>query len=93
MALIREHDKQVKRQYDLRPRPKLEPFRTYRLRPKNTLGETVMSNDVESSLLMVLPSSASALEKQNAVDQLAAAILGMTGETHISAISVGPEIN
>jgi hypothetical protein len=45
------------------------------------------------SLMMWVPSSASALEKQNTVDELAAAILGMTGDTTITAISVNPEIN
>ena len=52
-----------------------------------------MANDVESSALIVIPTTASVSEKQNTLDELAAVIFAMTGDINISVISVGSEID
>jgi hypothetical protein len=89
---VRDHDRQIRRKYELQPRPKLLPFRAW-LRKKSTLGETVMGNPIQDSLLGFIPGNATANERQETIDSLAAAILGMTGDTTITVVSVGPEIN
>ena len=45
------------------------------------------------SLLGYMLGNATDNERQDTIDALAAAILGMTGDTTITAVSVSPEIN
>jgi hypothetical protein len=62
------NDRQV-RQYKLQPREKQLSFKAW-LRKQNELGESIITDDVESSVLMQIPKSLSFEEKEKALDEL-----------------------
>ena len=53
-------------------------------------GETATGNPIQDRLLGFIPVNATAAERQDTIDSLAAAILGMNGDTTITAVSVIP---
>jgi hypothetical protein len=92
LAKVRAHDKEVKRQYDLRQRPRQMSFKAW-LQRKNTLGEAVMGEPIQDSLLAYIPMTASLDEKQETASNIAAEIVRLAemGDTTIQATSVSPD--
>jgi hypothetical protein len=88
---VREHDREVRRKYEIQPRQKLMPFRAW-LRRKSALGEAVLDNGVVDSLMMWLPASADDTEKETSAAQLAKAVIQLAaeGDVTVTAISVTP---
>jgi hypothetical protein len=89
---VREHDREVRRKYELQTRKKIMPFRAW-LRRKNALGEAVMGEPIQDSLLAYIPMTASLDEKQETASNIAAEIVRLAemGDTTIQATSVSPD--
>ncbi len=80
---VRAHDREVRRQYELQQRPKLIPFRKYRLQKR--LGETTsMSGDIQDSILATLPVNAGPAD----VDYVAQAIRNMNQVGPVVVVAV-----
>ena len=66
------------------------PFRTW-LHRRSALGETTIG--IQDCLLGFIPGNATDAERQDTIDSLAAAILGMTDDTTITAVCVTAAAN
>ena len=55
-------------------------------------GETATGNPIQDSLLGFIPGNATAAERQDTIHSLAAAILGMTGDTTITWLAITPAV-
>lgn len=85
-------DKIRREKVALQPKRKLLGFKAYLNRRHSGLNETLSGEPIQNTLLAIIPENASLAERQNTMNEIADAVVSMTGETtFISVIGVSPD--